>query len=183
MTETFDNIEYLKSGTERQKQAYSVLTENEVLQKLKPFSPILVGTIPINIDIESSDLDIICYWKDKNDFISHLKKTFCGESNFEIRENQSRNSVVANFILQDFEIEIFGQNIPVKEQFAYQHLIIENNLLRKKGDDFRTQIIELKKQGYKTEPAFAAALGLTGNPYIELLSFENSQSIFYNKLH
>ena len=183
MTKTFDNIEYLKSGTERQKQAYSVLTENEVLQKLKPFSPILVGTIPINIDIESSDLDIICYWKDKNDFISHLKKTFCGESNFEIRENQSRNSVVANFILQDFEIEIFGQNIPVKEQFAYRHLIIENNLLRKKGDDFRTQIIELKKQGYKTEPAFAAALGLTGNPYIELLSFENSQSIFYNKLH
>ena len=172
MTETFDNIEYLKSGTERQKQAYSVLTENEVLQKLKPFSPILVGTIPINIDIESSDLDIICYWTDKNEFIFSLKKLFGNIADFEIRENQSHNSVITNFILQDFEIEIFGQDIPVKEQFAYRHLIIENDLLIEKGDDFRKQIIELKKQGYKTEPAFALVLGLKGNPYLELLKFE-----------
>ena len=172
MTQTFDNIEYLKSGTERQKQAYSVLTENEVLQKLKPFSPILVGTIPINIDIESSDLDIICYWTDKNEFIFSLRKIFGSEKDFKIRENQSHNSVVANFVLQDFEIEIFGQDIPVKEQFAYRHLIIENDLLIEKGNNFRKQIINLKKQGYKTEPAFAVALGLTGNPYLELLNFE-----------
>ena len=172
MSGKFDNIEYLKAGTERQKQAYSVLTKNEVLQKLKPFSPILVGTIPINIDIENSDLDIICCWKDKNEFISHLKELFGGKSSFEIRENQSRNSVVANFVLQDFEVEIFGQNIPVKEQFAYRHLIIENDLILEKGDDFRKQIINLKKQGYKTEPAFAVVLELTGNPYIELLKFE-----------
>ena len=37
---------------------------------------------------------------------------------------------------------------------------------------FRRQIIDLKKQGLKTEPAFAKLLALTGDPYVELLSFE-----------
>ena len=173
MNETFDNIEYLKFGTERQKQVYSVLTEHEILLKLKSFSPIFVGTIPLDIDIETSDFDIICHWTDKNEFIFSLKNLFDSYSDFKIRENQSNNSVVANFILRDFEIEVFGQNIPTKEQFAYRHMIIENDLLIEKGNDFRKQIRELKKQGYKTEPAFAFALGLTGNPYIELLNFEN----------
>ncbi|MGV2488720.1 UNVERIFIED_CONTAM: DUF4269 domain-containing protein, partial [Bacillus mycoides] len=56
----FDNIEYLQHGNNRQRQAYSILTNNQILSKLKQFDPILVGTIPINIDIENSDLDIIC---------------------------------------------------------------------------------------------------------------------------
>lgn len=176
MSEKFDNIEYLKFGTERQKQAFFLLTEHEILSKLKAYSPILVGTIPINIDIENSDLDIICYWKDKDKFINTLKEAFRDQQDFKINENSLNNSVIANFVLYDFEIEVFGQNIPTKEQFAYRHMIIENELLEKNGIDFRNQIIELKKQGYKTEPAFAVALELTGNPYIELLKFENGKS-------
>ena len=177
INETFDNIEYLKFGTERQKQAYSVLTEYKILLKLKPFSPIFAGTIPIDIDIETSDLDIICHWTDRNEFISSLKKVFGNHPNFKIKENHSNNSVIANFILRDFEVEVFGQNIPAKEQFAYRHMIIENGLLKKKGSSFRKQIRELKKQGYKTEPAFAFALGLVGNPYIELLNLENELTV------
>lgn len=171
----FGNIEYLKFGTERQRQAYIVLTEYEILSKLESFSPLLVGTIPINIDTETSDLDIICHWTDRAEFMFTLKTLFCSQANFRIIENQSNNSIVARFILQHFEIEIFGQDIPTEKQFAYRHMIIENDLLERKGDDFRKQIIELKMQGYKTEPAFAIALGLTGNPYIELLELENEQ--------
>lgn len=173
MVEKFDDIEYLKHGTKRQQQAYYLLTKNQILSKLKDYFPILVGTIPINIDIESSDLDIICYWINKDKFITILKKAFNNQHNFKIDEDLSNNSVTANFLLNDFEIEIFGQNIPTKKQDAYKHMMIENELLEKKGDDFRNQIIELKMKGYKTEPAFAFALGLIGNPYIELLKFEN----------
>lgn len=44
-----------------QQKAYQVITDHAILEKLAQYNPILVGTIPINIDIEESDLDIICY--------------------------------------------------------------------------------------------------------------------------
>lgn len=170
----FDNIEYLLHGNDRQQQAYSVLTNNQVLSKIKQFDPILAGTVPIGIDIENSDLDIICCFADKNEFFKTITDNFRNEKNFTIKEqpNFDTIAIVANFFLDSFEIEIFGQNKPTKQQFAYRHMLIEYKLLNQYGENFRKKIIELKKQGYKTEPAFAIALGLSGCPYTELLKFE-----------
>ncbi len=72
----FLNISYLQSGNEKQKKAYQVLTDNKVLEKLAPYQPIVVGTIPINIDIENSDLDIICEVYDYNEFADRLNNVF-----------------------------------------------------------------------------------------------------------
>ena len=173
MTDFLD-INYLKSGTARQQKAFEVLNENLILQKLSDFMPVLVGTIPINIAIDSSDLDIACYWKDKNHFIKIVKKNFSEENNFQIYEKEisGNETVVANFFINDFEIEIFGQNIPVQEQFGYRHMIIEAKILEENGKDFRQKIIELKKSGIKTEPAFAQLLNLKDNPYEALLNFK-----------
>jgi hypothetical protein len=173
----FDNIEYLQRGNNRQRQAYSILTSTQILSKLKRFDPILVGTIPIDIDIENSDLDIICCFADKQEFQKSITDNFSNESSFTIKEQLSLDTlaIVANFVVDNFEIEIFGQSIPTKQQFAYRHLIVEHSLLSKHGEKFRHQIIELKRQGHKTEPAFAIALGLTGDPYTELLKFETNE--------
>lgn len=173
----FDNIEYLKHGNNRQRQAYSTLMNIQILSKLKRFDPILVGTIPINIDIENSDLDIICCFTDKQEFQKSITDNFSNQKNFTIREqpNLDTLAIVANFFLNGFEIEIFGQNTPTKQQFAYRHLIVEHNLLNKYGEVFRQQIIDLKRQGHKTEPAFAIALDLKGDPYMELLKFETNE--------
>lgn len=174
---TFDNIDYLKDGNTRQRQAYFTLMNNDILSKLRLFDPILVGTIPINIDIENSDLDIICCFADKDDFYQAVYNHFRNEKNFKISEqpNLDTLAIVASFYIENVEIEIFGQNIPTKQQFGYRHLLIEHQLLSQYGEKFRERIIELKQQGYKTEPAFGLALGLTGNPYTELLKFENGQ--------
>lgn len=171
----FDTIEYLKEGTTRQREAYRVLTEHKVLAKLEPFTPILVGTIPINIDIETSDLDIVCYWTNKQAFSAVVRDRFGSEQAFRLREPSTpeRDVVVANFRLDEFDIEIFGQNIPVKQQMGYRHMLIEHNLLLEHGETFREEIIALKRKGYKTEPAFGLLLGLQGDPYVELLAFEN----------
>ena len=48
-------------------------------------------------------------------------------------------------------------------------MMVEYQLLKEKGEGFKQQIIDLKKSGFKTEPAFAIALGLTGDPYEALL--------------
>lgn len=151
-----------------------VLSQNKVLIHLAEFDPILVGTIPINIDIENSDLDIICYWKNKTDFIAKLNVLFINETDFQIRETviDSQETVIANFKLNGFEIEIFGQNLPTKNQNGYKHMIIENEILKAKDENFRLEIIKLKQNGYKTEPAFAYLLGLNGDPYSELLKYQ-----------
>jgi len=169
----FLNIDYLKTGTPRQMKAFEVLTKNNILSSISEFSPILVGTIPINIDIEDSDLDIICYWKNKQDFIENLKTNFGNENQFVLRETliDQNETVIANFICDGFEIELFGQNVPTQEQNGYKHMVIEHKILKTKGEDFRLEIINLKKSGYKTEPAFGKLLGLTDNPYQQLLDY------------
>ncbi len=176
MNINFDNIEYLQHGNNRQQQAYSMLMSNFILEKLKCFNHVLVGTIPINIDIERSDLDIICYFADKQEFQKFITENFSSEKRFTIKEQQNSDTlvIVASFVVDNFEIEIFGQNTPTKNQFAYRHMIVEHNLLNKYGEVFRQEIIKLKRQGHKTEPAFAIALDLKGDPYKELLKFETN---------
>ncbi|RZL37072.1 MAG: DUF4269 domain-containing protein, partial [Pedobacter sp.] len=65
----FQDISYLKNGNERQKSAYQTLIKYQIFEKLSGFNPLLAGTIPIDIDIPESDLDIICYWQNVTDFI------------------------------------------------------------------------------------------------------------------
>jgi hypothetical protein len=170
----FTSIEYLKTGNQKQVQAFEVLSQNKVLINLAQFDPILVGTIPINIDIKNSDLDIICYWKNKPNFIAKLNTLFGNQNEFRIRETpiDNQETVIANFKINDFEIEIFGQNIPTKNQNGYKHMIIEYEILKTKGENFRLEIIKLKQNGYKTEPAFVFLLGLNGDSYSELLKYQ-----------
>ncbi|WP_264550762.1 DUF4269 domain-containing protein [Flavobacterium sp. N2038] len=170
----FSSITYLKSGNPKQILAYKILTENKILELLSNFDPILVGTIPISIDIENSDLDIICFWKSKVEFVSKICLLFEDKTEFKIKETfiDNQESVIANFLIDGLEIEIFGQNIPTKEQNGYKHMIIEHQILEVRGEIFRQEIIKLKQMGYKTEPAFGELLGLKGNPYLELLDYK-----------
>lgn len=170
----FLNITYLKTGNSRQKEAYSILTENRIFETLNEFNPLLVGTIPLEIDIESSDLDIICCFKTNEEFQQTLYSNFNKFSDFSLEEKiiNATPSIIANFNIQGFPIEIFGQEIPTIQQMGYRHMITEYRLLQKHGEDFRKEIIKLKKEGFKTEPAFAEALGISGNPYTALLNIE-----------
>ncbi|MBO9657431.1 MAG: DUF4269 domain-containing protein [Chitinophagaceae bacterium] len=174
MNINFEDISYLQHGTIRQQQAFRVLTAHQIIQKLDKFQPILAGTIPLNIDIPESDLDIICCWKNEEDFISALVEYFGKADHFEWHKTTIRNelSIICSFILEDFPVEIFGQTIESTKQMAYRHMLIEYQLLEEKGEHFRKEIIRLKEAGFKTEPAFATLLNLEGDPYTQLLQFE-----------
>jgi hypothetical protein len=172
----FTNLDYLKSGNERQKRAYEVLEKYQIFEKLKPYSPVLAGTIPIEIDIENSDLDIICEvdLEFEEDFLNDIMSNRLSPADIEVKiENiivDGEKSIILNFMLEEFPIEIFGQNKPSLEQNAYRHMLAEYRILKKKGADFKHKIIELKKQGIKTEPAFGLLMDLK-NPYEDLLKF------------
>ncbi len=170
----FLNLEYLKTGNSRQLLAYHEIRELKIMELLSFYNPILTGTIPIDIDIESSDLDIICECKYHEDFARDLLQNFGAEKNFKLKNkyHQGLKATIVNFSGLYFEIEIFGQSIPPIEQQSYRHMIMEYKILQNKGEAFKNKIRALKKEGIKTEPAFAKLLGLEGNPYKALMKYE-----------
>jgi hypothetical protein len=168
----FSNINYLAEGNSRQQSAFRTLTEHRVMEKLGGYDALLVGTVPIDIDIETSDLDIICHAPDLTYFRVDVITKFGKHYQFSIREAEVNKEpvVVANFWIDSWEIEIYAQNTPILQQNGYRHMLAEYYLLQQHGEPLRQQVIELKRQGYKTEPAFAKALGLPGDPYQALLN-------------
>ncbi|WP_426480549.1 DUF4269 domain-containing protein [Chryseobacterium sp. R2ACT005] len=170
----FTGIDYLKSGNERQKRAYEVLEKYQIFEKLKNYSPILAGTVPIEIDIEGSDLDLIFEidLRFEEDFLNDLMVSRFIPYDVDVEHPivNGEKCITLNFVLEGFPIEIFGQNKPTKKQNAYLHMVAEYKILKEKGEEFKQKIIELKKQGIKTEPAFGMLLGLE-NPYEDLLKF------------
>ncbi|WP_294212645.1 DUF4269 domain-containing protein [uncultured Chryseobacterium sp.] len=170
----FTAIDYLKEGNETQRRAYEVLTRYRIFEKLKSYSPVLAGTIPIGIDVEGSDLDIICQvdLTCEEDFLDELmfKKIVPQDVEVAVKSMvvNGEKSIVVNFMLDGFPVEIFGQDIPPVQQNAYRHMLAEYSILKEKGDGFKQEIIQLKRQGIKTEPAFGLLLGLE-DPYEDLL--------------
>lgn len=77
-------------------------------------------------------------------------------------------TLTSNFRFKGFDFELFAQPIAVEKQNAYRHMIIEHHLMLK-YPELKSEIIRVKEDGMKTEPAFAQVLGLVGNPYDELL--------------
>jgi len=98
-------------------------------------------------------------------------------------ENQNSRVIISNFIFENFEIEIYGASLETIKQNAYRHMVIEDRILKLFSDEFRTEIIELKRNGFKTEPAFAKLLNLEGNSYYELLKLESySDNVIINMI-
>lgn len=174
MTRNFKNIDYLQHGNDRQKQAYSTLKELGVFEKLKPYHPVLAGTIPLGIDVPESDLDLLCQCENHRSFLALLTRLYGSQLEFQtaITRVNGIKSVMARFKSWPFTMEIFAQHIAVEKQDAYRHMVVEQLLLEEKGADFKNEIIKLKAEGIKTEPAFAKVLNLSGNPYEAMLKLE-----------
>ncbi|MFC7345868.1 DUF4269 domain-containing protein [Chryseobacterium zhengzhouense] len=172
----FTTLDYLRAGNERQKRAYEILKKYKIFEVLDYYSPILVGTIPIEIDIDGSDLDIICEldFRFEEDFLDDISFSKMIPLEAEVKVDypvvNDEKSITINFTLEDFPIEIFAQNKPTTQQNAYLHMMAEYKILKEKGEEFKQKIIDLKKKGIKTEPAFGMLLNLE-NPYEDLLKF------------
>lgn len=174
------NIDYLKDGSQRQRECFRILNSLNVMEVLGKYSPILVGTIPIEIDVAGSDADIICSSSSLDEVKRVVNKYFSQYPNF-FEKLLPGKYYVANFEFKDFEVEIYVESTPSKEQYAYKHMIVESRILKLMGLDFRDQIITLKKQGYKTEPAFGILLNLDDsyNELLELADFSEAELLSF----
>lgn len=173
-----DKIDYLQLGNEKQIHAYKAISSLGIMENLAEYNPILCGTFPLEIDIVGSDLDIIMEVFDFLPYEKRVETLYGGKENFNIKKLLIREVPVikANFIFDGFEFELFAQPQSVKEQYAYLHMIIEDSLM-KQFPNIRVEVIQLKMQGFKTEPAFCKVLGLEGDPYESLLNYGRSVGI------
>ncbi|MCP3026448.1 DUF4269 domain-containing protein [Halobacillus sp. A5] len=167
-----DLFERMKEGNKKQRNAYSTITELDIFDELSIYNPVLCGTVPIGVDLDNSDLDIVMEVKDLKLFGNKLNNLYGNMPGFTLKRTTilGHRVVKANFFYDKFELELFGQNQPIERQNAYLHMIIEYELL-KNNPSLKGKVIELKKQGYKTEPAFCELLGIEGDPYKGLVQY------------
>ncbi|MFZ5825690.1 MAG: DUF4269 domain-containing protein [Bacillota bacterium] len=167
----WDSTDYLASGSPRQQAAHAALEGAGVMQALAPWRPVLAGTIPLGIDVEGSDLDILCQVGENGPFLARLQAAFGHRPDFQVRQKivGGLPTVIARFEAGGFLVEVFGQNRPVAEQNGYRHMLVEARLLQLAGPEASLAIRDLKAGGLKTEPAFARYFGLPGDPYQALL--------------
>lgn len=174
MGKDWRDISYLQGGTERQRGVYVNLLESRVLEILRDYDPVLVSTVCVDIDIPSSDLDVICEARNLEAFSTFLSSTFGTFRGFSIRRSdRSPPAIVAQFFFGSWEYEVFGQALPVERQAAFRHLVQIDRVVGLGGVSWREAIRTLKLGGRKTEPALARCLGMGGNPYDAVLSLEH----------
>lgn len=157
----------LQFGSAIQRKAFEALEQTRILEILKPYHPILAGTIPLDLAVEGSDLDIICWAHDLKGFSEFVRIHFSDYSGFACyaRPIKGLESYVAQFEAYRFPFEIFAQDRDPQEQAAVVHMQVEARLLRLANRQTRQSILALKQTGIKTEPAFAEVFGLSGDPY------------------
>ncbi|HDR4424105.1 TPA: DUF4269 domain-containing protein [Bacillus cereus] len=166
----FTSITYLQSGNEKQQKVYDVLNTLNIMEDLALYSPVLCGTIPIRIDTLQSDLDIVMEVHNFDVFEQEMRSLYGSYEGFKIKKKKIKNteSIKVNFKFEGFDFELFAQPKPVRNQNAYRHMIVEHMLLMQ-YPYIREEILHLKENGLKTEPAFAQVLNIDGDPYEELI--------------
>ncbi len=173
MITNYQSIEYLKEGNQVQKKVYKTIKKFDILEKLQPYHPIVVGTFPLQLNVENSDIDIIGQTSNFNETIDDLIEKFCHNHQFkiELAEENETKYIICTFWIKKFKVEIYLEDKTPTDQIAYRHMVIEAKILAKMGDTFKENVIQLKNKGIKTEEAFAQLLQLKGNPYEALLTY------------
>ena len=172
MLPDWHDLAYLQRGSVPQRRAFDLLQRHALLPRLAAYSPVLVGTFPLDLTVLGSDLDISCEVPDMAAF-RHTLAGFAAYPAYALRPARTAEpALVASFEVEGLPVEVFGQALPTARQHGYRHLVVEARLLAAGGAALRQRVLLLKASGVKTEPAFAQVLGLVGNPYQALLTLE-----------
>jgi predicted metalloenzyme YecM len=162
---------------ENNKKVYAAIVKSQVLSRCRDFSPLIAGTFPLGIQTENSDVDILLFCDDLEKALLRLKNIYGSFDAFESYKSKLAPSEttygIVRFCLDEVPFELYLENTPTVRQRAYLHFQIEERLLRLGGERLVQTIIDLRKRGMKTEPAFAVALNLQGDPYLKLLEMHH----------
>jgi hypothetical protein len=151
----------------------AVIEALEVLKRLAEFKPVVIGTPPLGLATDESDIDIACTSPNFERFSAVVRAAFDRMEAFSIRhvDHLAAPAAVASFKAKGWEIELFCQTVATDHQWGVRHYRVQARLLAL-GPHLKDAVMRLKREGLKTEPAFAKVLGLSGDPYVALLELE-----------
>lgn len=160
---------------ERNYKVFSALKKLTILRSLNQFNPLVVGTFPLDLHTQESDVDIILSHHDLSELKTKIQNHFSNLDHFSIQEYLQNNEqiVVSNFTFENIQFELFAQKIQSVRQAANLHFLIEERLLKLGGKALKEKVLRARNSGDKTEPAFAKILQLNGDPYESLLKLQN----------
>lgn len=150
-----------------------LIDDLNLLGCLAEFSPTVIGTPPLGLATEESDIDIACAAGDPERFANVARACFGQLAAFSLKrfEDLDEPAIVASFVSAGWVVELFCQSLDIQDQAGVRHFLIEQRLLGLRSG-LRLEILRLKRLGFKTEPAFARALRLPGDPYLSMLALE-----------
>jgi len=151
-----------------------VVRDLSLMNLLREFDPVLIGTPPLKISVDTSDIDVACSSDDLQRFLKVAAQAFGDLDRFQSRQITAQDfpALVVQFRALGWDVELFCQSLPTGQQWGVRHFQIERKILQI-DPTLRDQVRRLKSEGLKTEPAFAKALALNGDPYRALLELEN----------
>ncbi|MEJ7596638.1 MAG: GNAT family N-acetyltransferase [Kofleriaceae bacterium] len=153
-----------------------------LFRDLAAYEPTLVGTFPLGLATWTSDVDIACFAPDLVSFEHVLRASLAGlEARIDRLPGESGASL-ASFTHEGTAFEIFAQPVPVYAQAGFRHMIVEGRLLALGGHALRERVVAAKRAGMKTEPAFAHALALPGDPALAVLALESASDATLRRL-
>jgi hypothetical protein len=162
-------VEILRRGTPRQQAAYECVASRKFLSILAPMRAVLASTIALGIDTSESDLDVLCHIANLDHFSSFISEKWGRFPNFhEVSTSTPSQSRCCAFRCDGFAVEIYGSLHSLEQQFGFKHYVVTARLLKIAGEPLRDKLWHLKQQGYKTEPAIAKLLALSGDPYVSV---------------
>jgi len=98
--------DYLAHGNSRQQTLWRVLQAEGVLETLAEYSPVIAGTIPLDVDTAESDVDVLCALpnttpQDHHRAATVLREAFAGKPQFALwhSHKQGLPCIVCRFLL------------------------------------------------------------------------------------
>jgi hypothetical protein len=156
------DFENLAKGSAQQRQAYEALQKIELFQGLSSYSPLLVGAIPLGVDIESSSLEVVCSADNLEGFAAKATELLSSQESFycEHKILRARPAVLVSFRSGGFTTRILAQDVSSFTQNAVVQMLVEARLLAFAPSEVRDEIRVLKRQGLSTEQAFVRCFDL-----------------------
>ena len=155
------------------------LARTNILRVLKPWMPLLSGSILLELDLPGSDLDILLGASDIDVAAQEVRQTLrqhhiSEHLSWQASQTRLGRCLTANLTADGLAVELFLSTVKPLDQNSHRHLLSEYCLLVRHGESLRTRVKSLKVDGFTTEEAFAKALNLKGDPYDLLLHPEIS---------
>jgi predicted metalloenzyme YecM len=148
-----------------------VILRSNFLKALKAWTPLVSGSLPLEIETEQSDLDILLCHSDLSLAASEISNALNEFGKITWKRSVSRQGecLIGELKLKQRPIELFVSRVPVLQQDSHTHFLREYQLLVKHGQTLRDFVRIQKKKGNSTEQAFCNAFGVSSDPYLSLL--------------